>query len=108
MVVTLEQIQVGVLKYVETEIAAKATGLTKFMVYFALPSLPKMIAEKLLQAKESPLFADIFDENGNVKLAEARTRALEALKRSGKLYIKEIGYFVDETDVELIYKYIGG
>lgn len=100
--VTSEQIQAGLIKYIDTEIAAKATGLTKFMVYFTAPSIPNMVMAKISEYKTDPLFADMFDENGNVKLDNVYKRAKNAISKSGRVLIPKINYFIDETDVETI------
>lgn len=102
MTVTLEQIQAGIIKYIDTEIGAKASGLTKFMVYFAAPSIPAMVTAKVEEFKTNPIFADMFDENGNVKLDTVYKRAKSAISKSGKILIPKLNYFADETDVELL------
>lgn len=102
MIVTMEQIQAGLIKYIDTEIGAKATGLTKFMVYFAAPSIPKMVAEKLNEYKENPLFSDVFDESGNIDIDKLYGRAKEAMRKSGKLLIPQLNYFVDENDIDIL------
>lgn len=100
--VTTEQIQAGLIKYIDTEIAAKAAGLTKFMVYFAAPSIPNMVLAKVAEYKGNPIFADMFDENGNIILDTVFKRAKGAMNKSGKVLIPKINYFVDETDVEIL------
>lgn len=108
MTVTLEQIQAGIVKYIDVEIAPKANGLTKFAVYFFVPSLPKMINNKFNEYKSNPLFTDLFDENGNVELDEIYARAKEAMKHSGKVLIPQINYFIDEHDIDILYNLIKG
>ena len=45
MVVNIEQVQRGVVSYVEKEIGQKATGIKKFGVYFIMPSINRYVAE---------------------------------------------------------------
>lgn len=106
MTVTLEQIQSGVLKYIEGEIAPKATGFTKFLIYFAIPSLPNKIQAILSNAMESGMFTDLFDESGKIKLDEAYARTKDALLKSGKIYVSQINYFIDEQDLMRVYDII--
>lgn len=47
MIVNTDQVRIGVKKFVENELAHKATGLTKFMIYFALPSIDNTVVNYL-------------------------------------------------------------
>lgn len=102
MNITTEQISAGLIKYIDTEIGARATGLTKFMVYFAAPSLPKLVTSKIEELKSNELFKDMFDENGNVVFDELYKRTKDAISKSGKILIPQINYFVDMDDVEIL------
>lgn len=106
MIVTLEHIHAGLAKYVDTEVAPKATGLTKFMVYFFVPSLKKIVNTKLEQLKATGLADDLFTEDGLIELDEAYNRAKTAIQHSGKIMIPQIGYIIDETDVDKLYQLI--
>lgn len=106
MIVTLEQVQAGLIKYIDTEIAPKATGLMKFALYYVAPSLPKMIGEKIVSFRQDPLFKDMFDENGNIDIELVYKRAKGAMQKSGKLYIERLNYFADEQDIEALYNLI--
>ena len=106
MTVKLEQIQVGFAKYIDNELGAKATGLTKFMVYFATPSIQNMLKVKINEYRSNPLFSDMFDDKGDIKLEDTYKRAKEAISKSGKILIPQINYFADEQDLELLFNYI--
>lgn len=106
MAVTFEQINAGLIRYIDSELGAKATGLTKFMVYFAAPSIPRMVMTKLTEYRMNPMFADMFDEHGNVNIDEAYKRAKEAMSKSGKVLIPMINYFADERDLEILFNSI--
>lgn len=41
MYVSKEQVEQGIVKFIENEIGAKATGVTKFATFFALPIVTK-------------------------------------------------------------------
>lgn len=106
MTVTIEQLQAGVIKYIDSYLAPKATGMQKFTLYFLAPSIPNMIAVKVQEFKNSGIVSDLFDETGNIKLDDVYKRAQEAMKKSGKLYIEKLNYFADEQDVQAIYNLI--
>ena len=96
--VTVEQIQMGLNRYVEEEIAKKATGFNKFAVYFALPSINKKIPQLINN------FKDFFDENGNINLDEIYNNAKSAISRSGQFSL--YGIIFNETDIDKLYSYI--
>jgi peroxiredoxin len=50
MLVNTDQIKMGVKKYVEHELAQKASGVTKFMIYFVMPSIDKKVCSYLVKA----------------------------------------------------------
>ena len=106
MTVTMEQIQAGFVKFIDTEIAPKATTMAKFMIYFMTPSIVKGIKIKIEGIKNSGVMPDLFDESGNVVIDEVYARAKDAIKKTGKLYIDGLNYFADETDLERLYNLI--
>lgn len=106
MIVTVEQIQAGVIKYIDTYLAPKATGIQKFTLYFIAPSVPNLILSKVQEFKNNSLFSDLFDESGNIKLDDVFSRAQDAMKHTGKLYIDKLNYFADEQDLQTIYNLI--
>lgn len=108
MTVTIDQILAGIIKYIDTEIAMKANGITKFMVYFFAPSIPKMVQTKFDEMKSMGLMDEFIDENGNINLDKAYGRAKEAISRAGKILIPKINYFVDASDVDILYNLIKG
>jgi hypothetical protein len=60
MTVNTDQIRMGIKKYVEHELAQKATGVTKFMIYFVMPSIDKKVTSYLNKAQENEMFEDMF------------------------------------------------
>ena len=106
MVVTTDQVRVGIKKYIENEIAYKANGLTKFMVYFALPSIDNTVNDYIIKAKDNSLFNDMFDESGNILLDKVYDRASFAADKSGKVVLDKFGIALDRSDVEKMYSYI--
>ena len=49
MYATTQQVQLGVTNFIDNEIAKKAVGANKFMIYFAMP----IINKKIMQYVES-------------------------------------------------------
>lgn len=106
MEITIEQMQAGIVKYIDEQIAPKAVGFTKFVIYFLIPSIPKIVNDKVKSIKDSNLMSDLFSENGNIKLDEFYARTKKAIEQSGKLLIPQINYFVDMVDVDTLYSYL--
>ena len=50
MLVNTDQVRMGVKKYIEQELAQKASGVTKFMIYFVMPSMDKKISSYIIKA----------------------------------------------------------
>lgn len=104
--VTLQQIQAGVVKFIDSYIAPKATGFTKFMIYFVTPSLYNMIEQKYKEVQASNLMPELFNESGNLNLDETFNRAKTAIQKSGKILIPGLNYFADEEDLTILYELI--
>ena len=102
MVVNLEQVQMGVISFVENEIGAKATGFRKFGVYFMLPTIKKSVVNYMNKIKG--FMPDSFDENGNIDLDEFYNTAKNAIKKSGQFEF--MGVIFNETDIDKLYSYI--
>jgi hypothetical protein len=106
MIVNTDQIRIGVKKYIENEIAYKANGITKFMVYFVLPSVDVSVVGYVNKMRENSLFSDMFDQDGNIYLDKVYDRATFAVDKSGKVLLEKFGLSLDRSDVEKLYSYI--
>lgn len=104
MIVNLEQIQAGVVKFIEAEIASKATGFKKFGIYFMLPTIQKKVVDYLQNIKE--FMPDLFDENSNVKLDKFYNNAKSAIQKSGQF--EYMGIIFNENDVDKLFASIKG
>lgn len=102
--VNVQQIQMGVTKYVEAEIATKATGFTKFATYFVLPKLSVKVVDLINQYKTNPIAKDYFDADGNVDLDSIYNTAKTAIAHSGQFTL--YGIIFNETDIDKLYNYI--
>ena len=49
MLVNTDQVRIGVKKFIENELAHKATGVTKFMIYFMMPGMDKKVLDYVVQ-----------------------------------------------------------
>jgi hypothetical protein len=107
MIVNKDQVKLGVKKYVENELAQKATGITKFAIYFMMPSIDQTIVSYINTLQSNTMFEDLFDANKNIELDKVYERALFAMDKSGnKLILEKYGLSLDKSDVQKIYDYI--
>lgn len=102
MMVSVEQVQIGVVNFVEKEIASKATGFKKFGVYFLMPIIKGKVADYLTQIKG--FMPDLFDANGNIELDKFYNISKDAIKKSGQFEF--MGIIFNETDIDKLYSYI--
>lgn len=102
MIVNLEQVQMGVVNFIEKEIASKATGFKKFGVYFLMPTIKNMVVDYMNKMKK--IMPELFDENGNVHIDKFYNTAKDAIKKSGQFEF--MGIIFNETDVDKLYSYI--
>lgn len=100
MAVTLQQVKAGVNSYVDAELGRKAQGVTKFGVYFMLPRVDKLIDKYYNQAVNNPLFADMFDESGNVDIDAVYDAAKTAMDRTGQ--IEMYGFRFGRNDIDAV------
>ena len=104
MIVSISQIKTGIIRFIEQEIAAKATDFDRFKVNFVLPRIPKLIDKLFVQYQDNILFKQYFDENGNVNLDELYNDVKEASKKTGKFLFA--GLIISESDFIKMYEYI--
>ena len=107
MIVNTDQVRMGIKKYVECELAQKASGVTKFMIYFVMPSIDKKVNAYISSMQSNEMFEDMFDDNKCVYLDKVYDRAVFAVEKSGnKIYVDKYGIALDRNDIEKIYSYI--
>lgn len=101
MFVNQEEIKLGIAKYVDNEIASKATGFNKFMVYFAMPIINKKVESFVKSFSDNEMTSDFFNENKQVDIDKVYNMAKDAIKKSGQfLYY---GIMFNESDVDKLY-----
>ena len=107
MLVNTDQVRIGVKKFIENELAHKATGVTKFMIYFMMPGMDKKVLEYVVKMQDNDMFEDMFDDNKNLYLDKIYDRALFAVDKLGnKVLLEKYGIALDRSDLEKIYSYI--
>ncbi len=106
MYINAQQIQLGITNYAENEIAKKATGLNKFMVYFAMPIINKKVVQFIDKYSNDPLTKDMFDENNNIDIDTLYNMAKSAVRKSGQFTM--YGIIFNETDIDKLYAYMKG
>lgn len=106
MNISVEQLQSALIKYIDTEIGPKATGMTKFLIYFMAPSIPKIVNEKVKELQDTGIMTDLFTADGLIDIDAIYGRAKSAIERSGKILIPKLNYFVDGNDIDMIYEII--
>jgi hypothetical protein len=106
MNIPIEQVKLGVLNFVEREIATKAVGAQKFLTYMALPIVGATVEKYAKSFHENPATVTFFDENGAVDIDMLYNMAKEAVRKSGQFAV--YGVILGESDIDKLYHYIKG
>lgn len=106
MFINKDQVLVGITNFVENEIAKKAVGANKFMIYFAMPIISKKVVGYIDAYSNDPLTKDMFDENGNVDIDTVYHMAKTAVQKSGQFTL--YGIIFNSNDIDRLYAYIRG
>lgn len=100
----LQEIEIGILDYVNNEIAPKANGLTKFLIYSGT-ALGTVKLENLI-GKYKPLMLQlgIMNTDGDIDIEALYQAAKTGIQNSGSF--TAMGIIFDESDIDNLYKYI--
>lgn len=104
MFVNTEQIKLGVISFIENEIASKAEGANKFFTYFIIPIVSNKISHYINAFSENEMTKDMFDENRNLDMDVVYSMAKDAVKKSGPFVV--YGIMFNETDIDKLYAHI--
>lgn len=104
MNISIRQFQSGIVNYIEQEIASKAVGIKKFMVYFIVPNLYDKIPVLLNKLKDNDMFKDYFVDENTINLDQIYNSAKTAIRKTGQ--IEYSGILFNETDIDKLYTYI--
>ena len=102
--VTLQQVEQGLINYIENEIGQKAVGVNKFATYFLLPQIPKKVEGLFSKYKSNEMFIDYLDENSNIDLDKLYNHSKSAIRKSGQIQL--YGIIFSESDIDKLYNYI--
>lgn len=104
MKANIEQIQLGVMNFIENEIAKKAVGANKFISYMAMPIVGKQIPIYINNYASKPFVKELFDEDNNVDIDALYNMAKKAIQKSGQFMF--CGILFNESDIDKLYSYI--
>lgn len=104
MIVTIDQLRHGVTNFIDAEIGQRTSGVSKFAIYFALPSITANVDKGIDQLRSSALADGMFDDNGNIDLDAVHARAVEAMRRCDNVEIAGIRF--READINALRDYI--
>lgn len=105
--INLNQAKTAISLYIENEIAAKATGVTKFLAYFVLGSMQNTLDEYLKKITENPLFtlSDMYDnETKQIDVEKLYTYAKNAMQKTGSLTM--YGIIFKPEDIDILFDYM--
>ena len=104
MTITIEQFKQGIMRFIDEVIAPKGNSLTRFVIYFFVPAIPRMIDEYAQMLIEIDDDHDLISADGHIHLDTMYARAKGALEKTGKVTIPKINYIIDMEDLEALYK----
>lgn len=99
--VNVDQIKNGIHDYATKELVPKASGLTKFGVYMALPSLDGMVDTYVDKFSNTPFADGIIDDDGYVDIDVLHERAKDAMTHCHHLDM--LGFRFDADDIDRLY-----
>lgn len=100
----LQDVEMGIIDYIHNEIAAKATGVQKFLIYtgsfFGATQVEKMIS------KYEPLLLQlgIITPEGDIDVEALYNAMKQGIDKSGKF--EYMGIIFGKDDVESLFRYI--
>lgn len=102
----VDDLEIGVLKYIDNELGSKATGATKFLIYTGSFLASGYI--KNLVNKHYKLLTEltIINENNEIDVDKLYEAFKNGIQKCGKFHY--MGIIFDETDVDKLFNYIKG
>lgn len=100
MIVTKEQLHQAIVTYADQEIAAKATGITKFATYFLISSLYNHPEKTVGVLLDNPLIrmTDVVTPEGNIKADDLYSAARSAMEKCVSITLAGITFTVPDVD----------
>lgn len=108
MNITKEQMHRAVMVYLDSEIAQKASGLTKFATYFLISSLQDHPEKTVGLVIDNPIIsmADVVNADGTIKADELYRAARSAMEKCQSITLAGITFSV--PDIDKIYSIMQG
>lgn len=109
--VTLNQVQTGLMKYIDNDVLTHLTGIKKVGLGLYSSLAASNVASTILKYKDHPAVSvlDVMDADGNVDIDKIYQAALPMFSGGEKhsVPIPMIGdLLIDRTDLEKMYRYI--
>ncbi len=101
---TIDEFKRGIMQFIDEVIAPKANSLMKFVIYFFVPAIPRMIDEYAQMLIEIDDDHDLITTDGHINLDNVYKRAKGALEKAGSVAIPKLNYIIDMDDLEHLYK----
>ncbi len=100
----LADIEIGTMEYIQQEIASKATGPLKFLIYTGTFLGTGMIEQYINKYSDVLKTMQIIDEEGNIDIDKLYNASKQGIKQSGSFEFK--GIIFDEKDIDKLYSFI--
>lgn len=105
MIVTVEQVKLGVVDFIKQEAWKKTTGIKKCLCWGASELAPEYVQYWVDKAYSDPvMLKKFFDESGSLKLDAVYEIAKRSVENSGQFYA--FGFMLNESDIDKLYAYI--
>lgn len=109
--VTIEQVQNGVTKYVDSDILPRMTGGKRFALGVYVALAVESLEDTLLKYKDHPALSalNIIDTENNIDIDRLYDAALSAMSDKLSIDIPMMGVLtLDKKDLGRLYEYIKG
>lgn len=100
------EVELGLLDYINKELAPKATGIQKFLMYTGASLGAGKLEQMFHQYKDHPVMKalDVVSDTEDIDIDKLYTAMKQAIKQVGK--VEFMGILFDEKDIDTIYKYL--
>jgi hypothetical protein len=100
MIVSAEKLHKAIITFFEEEVAAKATGFTKFATYFLISSLYNHPEKTVGAILDNPLIkmTNIVSEEGHINADDLYSAARSAMEKTQSVTLAGITFGVPDVD----------
>lgn len=102
----ISQIEIGLTNFINSEIASKAPGHIKFLIYTGMSLAAPKFELMFNQYKDHPIIQalEIIEPDGDIDVDNLYTAMKEAMKKMGR--VEYMGIIFTEHDVDKLYEYL--